>query len=457
MIHDKQNTSVDHDTDNQLSEEQLLMELYQSDFLVNKPGVVEWLTDWSADVKEVEAIIAFLKGLPLETKNWVTPVQYYLNELRIDVHKKSLEKTPGIENTRGELFNRNSSYLGEKAPRTAPKPVVEIPQPTFPANVHLHFTTESGEKSSKTFKKNLRILNLYANTMRDSAQWYLSEMAGTTMSYFYKNHHEESSLQVLQIRFEKRHWMHLTGVTPEYEQWVESLSEQFIDDVAAGIGHFKDLKFSLGSTDKLKVLNLLPEIIESDTFIFNDISFVQKFNKLNLSQALNPDDTDLLLLFREEGFHNVPASLMRIKGSMENQLANIDKGVVLGVYREKDGNLTQLSINSDYIKDGGEEMMAIMQNNLLTGEMADRVDSFNRDSDLDGLSDSLEYALGTNPFSADTDGDGIGDSAEVWGGTNPKVDDRKQDLQAAIEQARMEANSDGNLIHRKEELKQKEI
>lgn len=80
-----------------------------------------------------------------------------------------------------------------------------------------------------------------------------------------------------------------------------------------------------------------------------------------------------------------------------------------------------------------------------------------RDSDLDGLSDSLEYALGTNPFSADTDGDGIGDSAEVWGGTNPKIDDRKQELQATIEQARIEANSDGNLIHRKEELKHKEI
>ncbi|SUN42148.1 putative conjugative transposon membrane protein [Streptococcus agalactiae] len=59
-------------------------------------------------------------------------------------------------------------------------------------------------------------------------------------------------------------------------------------------GHFKNLKFALGTPDKLKVLNLLPEIIESDTFVFNDLSSVQKLNNLDLSQALNPEDSDLL-------------------------------------------------------------------------------------------------------------------------------------------------------------------
>ncbi|MFA9492324.1 PBECR4 domain-containing protein [Streptococcus sp. E17BB] len=80
-----------------------------------------------------------------------------------------------------------------------------------------------------------------------------------------------------------------------------------------------------------------------------------------------------------------------------------------------------------------------------------------RDSDLDGLSDGLEYALGTNPFSVDTDGDGISDGVEVWGGTNPKIDDRKQELQETIEQAKIEARSEGNLIHSREKLEQKEL
>jgi hypothetical protein len=41
------------------------------------------------------------------------------------------------------------------------------------------------------------------------------------------------------------------------------------------------------------------------------------------------------------------------------------------------------------------------------------------DSDLDGLTNSEEYTLGTDPFSADTDGDGIPDSIEIEMDTDP--------------------------------------
>lgn len=264
-------------------------------------------------------------------------------------------------NTGGELFNRNSSFLGEHSPGTAPQPVELKTQPIFPTNVHLHFTTDDGNMSNKAFRKNLRTLNLYANTMRDSAQWYLSEVADTTMRYVYKTPQEEG-LQVLSVHFDKKNWMHLTGVTPVYDNWVDSLSEQFIDDVAQGKGHFKNLKFALGTPDKLKVLNLLPEIIESDTFVFNDLSSVKKLNNLDLSQALNPEDSDLLLLFKDEGLHRVPASLMRLKGDLEEKLSHIDSGTVLGVYRERNGQIDQLSINEEYVKDGGQEMLSILEN-----------------------------------------------------------------------------------------------
>ncbi|MEE3698276.1 PBECR4 domain-containing protein [Streptococcus uberis] len=274
--------------------------------------------------------------------------------------EKSLEMNQET-NTGGELLNRNSSFLGEESPGTAPQPVEQLAQPDFPANVHLYFTTDEGNMSNKSFRKNLRTLNLYANTVRDSAQWYLSEMSGATMSYVYKTaQHEE--VQVLNIRFDKKNWMHLTGITPVYENWVESLSEQFIEDVSRGNGHFRNLKFAPGTADKLKVLNLLPEIVESDTFVFNDLSSVEKFNNLDLSQALNPEDTDLLLLFKGEGEYQVPASLMRIKGEMVEQLSNIENGTVLGVYREKGGQIEQLSINEEYVKDGGQEMLSILEN-----------------------------------------------------------------------------------------------
>ncbi|EPX03820.1 hypothetical protein SAG0148_06685, partial [Streptococcus agalactiae MRI Z1-049] len=274
--------------------------------------------------------------------------------------EKSLEMNQET-NTGGELFNRNSSFLGEDSPGTAPQPVEPEAQPIFPTNVHLYFTTDDGNMSNKAFRKNLRTLNLYANTMRDSAQWYLSEVADTTMRYIYKTP-QEDGLQVLSVHLGKKNWMHLTGVTPVYENWVDSLSEQFIDDIANSKGHFKNLKFALGTPDKLKVLNLLPEIIESDTFVFNDLSSVKKLNNLDLSQALNPEDSDLLLLFRDEGVHQVPASLMRIKGELKEKMSDIDSGTVLGVYRERDGQLEQISINEEYVKDGGQEMLSILEN-----------------------------------------------------------------------------------------------
>ena len=264
-------------------------------------------------------------------------------------------------NTGGELLNRNSSSLGVETPGTAPQPVEKNSQPDFPANVHFHFTIDEDRMSNKTFRKNMRALNLYANAMRDSAQWYLREMSGTSIHYVYKNP-EENQFQILNVKFDKKNWMHLTGVTPVYNKWVEHLSESFVEDVAAGKGHFKDLKFTNGMSDKLKVLNLLPEVIESDSFVFNDLSSVKKFNNLDLSKAIRPEDTDLLLLFKEKEFTHVPASLMRVKGDLSKQLEDIDTGTILGVYRERDGHIEQLSINEEYVKDGGEEMLSVLRN-----------------------------------------------------------------------------------------------
>ena len=282
----------------------------------------------------------------------------FLNEITKKAHDQNQELS---NNTGGELLNRNSSFLGVETPGTAPQPVEKNSQPDFPANVHLHFTIDEDRMSNKIFRKNMRTLNLYANAMRDSAQWYLKEMSGTSIHYVYKNP-EEKQFQILNVKFDKKNWMHLTGVTPVYNEWVEHLSESFVEDVAAGRGHFRDLKFAQGMSDKLKVLNLLPEVVESDSFVFNDLSSVKKFNNLDLTKAIRPEDTDLLLLFKEKEFTHVPASLMRVKGDLSKQLGDIDTGTILGVYRERNGHIEQLSINEEFVKDGGEEMLTVLKN-----------------------------------------------------------------------------------------------
>lgn len=299
-------------------------------------------------------------------KNW-NNIGFSVQSTRlVEPTTASEEKEKSLDNyqetnTGGELLNRNSSSLGVETPGTAPQPVEKNSQPDFPANVRLHFTIDEERMSNKKFRKNMRTLNLYANAMRDSAQWYLKEMSGTSIHYIYRNP-EEKQFQILNVKFDKKNWMHLTGVTPVYNEWVEHLSESFVEDVAAGKGHFKDLKFANGMSDKLKVLNLLPEVIESDSFVFNDLSSVKKFNNLDLSKAIRPEDTDLLLLFKEKEFTHVPASLMRVKGDLSKQLEDIDTGTILGVYRERDGHIEQLSINEEYVKDKGAEMLSVLNN-----------------------------------------------------------------------------------------------
>jgi hypothetical protein len=46
-------------------------------------------------------------------------------------------------------------------------------------------------------------------------------------------------------------------------------------------------------------------------------------------------------------------------------------------------------------------------------------DSQDSDDDNDGLSDTLEIAIGTNPLNADTDHDGFGDGMEYRAGYDP--------------------------------------
>ena len=378
--------------------------------------------------------MAFLdvNGYPHETeKEALEAPREKISEEEIDLvrdQKKTLNKSQ--ESSDAGEFHRTSDYSEElSSSRTASQPVTGPPQPDFPAIAQLNFTikNENVQTRKPGYKgidaKELRRLNRFAPTLQTTAQWYLREIADSKLSYFISD--EKGNSEVVQMEFRKNNFAHLAGVSPVDRNMTEAL-----EDFAYGRGDYDAILISEASRDKMKVLPMLPEIIETGTFVFNDLSDVEKLHNIDMSKAITPEDSDLLVLFRNTEDALIPASVMRIKGQLGEELERLDKQTVLGVYRERNGHLEQLAINDTYVKDNGKEMMTILQENQALERQALSQEEMNRegdrkrelrtkDSDGDGLTDEEELARGTNPYSADTDGDGISDGQEVAQGTDP--------------------------------------
>lgn len=314
-----------------------------------------------------EEVEEFLKAFTSENDNKKTPesLQEILSS-RLEQQEKTLSQSQE-SNTGGERFNRNSSFLGEDSPRTAPKPVGDETQPDFPTNVHFNFSIDRSKKSTVGLRngyeyvdnKQLRQLNLFADDMKKSANWYLDNISDSQITYFYQDGNDVSSLRV---QFEKKNWMHLTGVAPVYSNWVDTLSESFIDDVAKGHGEFANLSMGRGAMEKLQVLPMLPEILETDSFVFDDLSSVQKFQRLDAQQAIRTDNEQLILAFKMEGDALHPATLLKPSKKLNITLDKLNQEkTILGVIIEKDSQVKVHRVNDKYVKDGGAEMKAIVE------------------------------------------------------------------------------------------------
>lgn len=338
--------------------------------------------------------------------------------------EKAPDQSQELSNA-GDL-HRNPDSLEANASRTASKPV-EKPQPDFPVITPLHFTTQ-GEYMS-TIKpgyhvisnRELNRLNKFAPGLQSTAQWYLRELSNSTLSYFYK---DGQDIGQLQVTFTDENFAHLTGISPKGVEM-----KQVVHDFAQGKGDYGNIQVSHAIKDKSMVLPLMSDIVSTDAFVFDDLSSIDKFHKIDLSQAIRTEDKDLLLALRDVDNVGIPASLMRIKEKLSLELEGKDK-TILGIYRDRNGQLDQLAVNETYVKDNGREMMAILKDNqrlerqFLTQEELSRETNQQdglrtRDSDGDGLTDEQELARGTNPYLSDTDGDGISDGQELAQGTNP--------------------------------------
>ncbi|NQP10626.1 hypothetical protein HO934_04550 [Streptococcus suis] len=411
-----------------------LEELYSSAIFSDKPSVVEYLKDWSANTEEVQRVIDFLTQLDPVRRDWLTPVEYFLDDIRtsqleediadeeeqqgqvatLDQKEKAPDRGQEPISNAGDL-HRNPDSLGDISPRTASKPVVNESQPDFPVIAPLKFTTK-GEWMS-TLKPGyhvitdgeLRRLNKFAPGLQATAQWYLNELAGSTITYLYQ---DRDGIGRLDVQFSDENFAHLTGISPKGTEM-----KQVVYDFANGQGDYGNIQVSHSIKDKSMVLPLLPDILSSQAFVFNDLSTVEKFHKIDLEQAIKTDDEDLLLAIRDVDGIGVPASIMRIKEKLSVELEGKEQ-VVLGVYRERDDIIEQLSIHPDYVKDGGQSMMTVLKNKQY--ETLSTSQTIEEEKKIPSLSSDRLHDDPALPVSImDSDADGISDEEEKKQGSNP--------------------------------------
>lgn len=276
------------------------------------------------------------------------------------------KKTPEItqEPSNAGEFHRTSDYLGEESPRTASQPVVDEPQPDFPVTAQLYFTTDRARVSNikpgyrVARAKDMKDLNLFAPTLQSTAQWYLQELADSKIHYVFKD--ADGQFDKLEANFQEKNFAHLAGISP-----VNRTMKETLYDFAEGRGDYPNIQVSKALRSKMKVLPLLPDIVDANSFVFNDLTNIEKLDNLDLSKAIAPEDNDLLVLFKDTAQDGlVPSSLMRVQGEFSQSLQEVERQIVLGVYRERDGKLEQLSINEELSQNDAQKMIDVVRNSL---------------------------------------------------------------------------------------------
>ena len=295
---------------------------------------------------------------------------------------QSKEKAPESSQEQVKKTENEFGDFSEIYQKAAPLPEAKQSQPLDGSSPNqtqsqslLHFTILDADKS--IYKPNyhpikaneLRKLNRYAPQLQQTANWYLDTLADSKVYYFFK---DEEDIKVVSVSFYKENFMHLTGIAPIKD---DQTPEQTLLDFVEGRGEFDNIMIANrgAAFEKLQVLPDFEAIIEAGSFYFDDLSQIEKFNRIDLSQAIMSEDKDLLLALRDIDGIGVPASLMKVKETLSYELEGKEK-IILGVFRDRDGRIEQLSINEDYIKNDGKELQSIIENGLFEAIQPNEID-----------------------------------------------------------------------------------
>ena len=283
---------------------------------------------------------------------------------------KSQEQNVNSEYQKNERTNGSQGSLQPKA-EGSPTPVPEVgtfersvtSRPTLSSHL-LYFTINEEFQSSNDghyhsiSSNELAKLNrpIRSQTIQNAAQYYLDELANSKIYYVTPD-------KTVQVNFEEKHFMHLTGIKPLAPG---QTPEKTLRDFAEGNGHFDNILLANNDAafDKINVLSDLSVATESTSFYFDDLTNLRRYNG-RFDSLIKSDDKDIILLFKElEEENYIPVSVFQSRARLVKELETADKTPILAVFRERNGHIEQLSINEDYIKDGGKELQSIMKNGL---------------------------------------------------------------------------------------------
>ncbi|HGA0464875.1 TPA: PBECR4 domain-containing protein [Streptococcus agalactiae] len=293
---------------------------------------------------------------------------YFGDQSSIQV-TESIKKAP--EQAQEQMVDRTNGGTGSLQPEAegSTSPVLETstfersvtsrPTSSYP---YLHFTTNYAEVQKRIGNYHpitpvdLKRLNQYAPSIQSTARWYLDELADSKISFIYADKGIEN---ILEVTFQKENFIHLSGIRPFEEG---KGAAEFLEDFASGYGSYDGVLISNAIKDKLQVLPMLQDILEPQSFVLDDLTSVEKLHNLNMSEAIKSKDEDFLLLFKDTGNEKIPASLMKLKGELATNVQELTEKTILGIYRERNGQIEQLAINDDYVKDDGKEMLSVLKN-----------------------------------------------------------------------------------------------
>ena len=297
--------------------------------------------------------------------------------------EKSQEQNVNSEYQKNERTNGSQGSLQPKA-EGSPTPVPEVgtfersvtSRPTLSSHL-LHFSINEEFQSSNDghyhsiSSNELAKLNrpIRSQTIQNAAQYYLDELANSKIYYVTPD-------KTVQVNFEEKHFMHLTGIKPLAP---EQTPEKTLHDFAEGNGHFDNILLANNDAafDKINVLSDLSVATESTSFYFDDLTNLRRYNG-RFDSLIKSDDKDIILLFKElEEENYIPVSVFQSRAKLGKELEKADKTPILAVFRERNGHIEQLSINEDYIKDGGKELQSIMENSLFEAIQPNEIDKNN--------------------------------------------------------------------------------